>query len=173
MRCSVSEARLLKSARMIGGGMTRKKSKPVRARIRRMSTDPRYALNALCPYFTMFPLEYPMRVLNHRQLRKYRSPLLCDPYCGRGTSLFAARMRGIRAHGIDVAPVAVAIAQAKLAATTPEAVPALFDDIMEENMSIRVPEGPTEHLGRGHPAPLLSRLRVSLAHPDQASCRDG
>ena len=29
-----------------------------------MSADSRYALNAICPYFTMFPLEYPMRVLD-------------------------------------------------------------------------------------------------------------
>ena len=28
---------------------------------RLMSYEPRYALNAICPYFTMFPLEYPMR----------------------------------------------------------------------------------------------------------------
>lgn len=121
--------------------MKRNKNKHGVARARPMSADPRYALNAVCPYFTMFPLEYPMRALPREQLRTYRSPLLCDPYCGRGTSLFAARMRKIRAYGIDVAPVAVAIAQAKLATTTTEAVLNLFDAIMEEQPSARVPPG--------------------------------
>jgi hypothetical protein len=121
--------------------VTQRKKQRGRKHIGLMASDPRYALNAVCPYFTMFPLEYPMRVLNHRRVRSDRSPVLCDPYCGRGTSLFAARMRGIRAYGIDVAPVAVAIAQAKLATTTSEAVLELFDRIMAERMSVRMPVG--------------------------------
>ncbi len=70
------------------------------------------ALNAICPYFTMFPLEYPNRVL-----RKYlkEEPVVLDPFCGRGTTLFSARKFGFSAWGIDSSPVAVAIAKAKLA----------------------------------------------------------
>jgi hypothetical protein len=111
------------------------------SRVRPMSADARYALNAVCPYFTMFPLEYPMRALNRTRLTTYRSPIVCDPYCGRGTSLFAARMRGIRAYGMDVAPVAVAIAQAKLATTGAAAVLELFDEIIEDSQTVRVPRG--------------------------------
>lgn len=73
--------------------------------------EPRYALNAICPYFTMFPLDYPLRVLKaHRR----NQPVVMDPFCGRGTTLFAARALGLVSRGIDTSPVAVAIAQAKL-----------------------------------------------------------
>jgi len=37
-----------------------------------------------------------------------------DPFCGRGTTLFAARQLGLVSRGIDSSPVAVAIARAKL-----------------------------------------------------------
>lgn len=69
------------------------------------------ALNAICPYFTMFPLEYPLRVLRRH---KKDSPVVMDPFCGRGTTLFAARALGLSARGIDTSPVAVAVARAKL-----------------------------------------------------------
>lgn len=78
---------------------------------RSLAYDPRNALNAICPYFTMFPLEYPLRVL--KGYRK-NNPIIMDPFCGRGTTLFAARQLGLAAWGIDSSPVAVAIAQAKL-----------------------------------------------------------
>jgi len=70
------------------------------------------ALNAICPYFTMFPLEYPNRVLKKHLKEK---PVVLDPFCGRGTTLFSARRLGFSAWGIDSSPVAVAIAKAKLA----------------------------------------------------------
>jgi len=76
-----------------------------------LAYDKQNALNAVCPYFTMFPLEYPLRVL-----RPFRSlnPVVLDPFCGRGTTLFAARKLGLTSRGIDASPVAVAIARAKL-----------------------------------------------------------
>lgn len=40
---------------------------------------------------------------------------MLDPFCGRGTTLFAARNFQLDAWGIDSSPVAAAIAQAKLA----------------------------------------------------------
>ncbi len=70
------------------------------------------ALNAICPYFTMFPLEYPNKVLKKHLKEK---PVVLDPFCGRGTTLFSARRLGFSAWGIDSSPVAVAIAKAKLA----------------------------------------------------------
>lgn len=65
----------------------------------------------------MFPLEYPIRVLERR--RKSR-PIVIDPFCGRGTTLFAARKLGLESWGIDSSPVAVAIAKAKLSNSTAE-----------------------------------------------------
>lgn len=76
------------------------------------------ALNAICPYFTMFPLEYPNRVLK-KHLKE--DPVVLDPFCGRGTTLFSARRFGFSAWGIDSSPVAVAIAKAKLASCDIEA----------------------------------------------------
>lgn len=70
------------------------------------------ALNAIYPYFTMFPLEYPDEVLKrHRSER----PIVPDPFCGRGVTLFSARKFGFESWDIDTSPVAVAIAKAKLA----------------------------------------------------------
>lgn len=85
--------------------------------MRPLAYNPKYALNAICPYFTMFPLEYPLRVLRkHRQ----HAPVVIDPFCGRGTTLFAARALGLESWGIDASPVAVAIAKAKLSNATAE-----------------------------------------------------
>lgn len=43
---------------------------------------------------------------------------MLDPFCGRGTTNFAARLHGIESVGIDSNPVAAAVAAAKLTATT-------------------------------------------------------
>lgn len=88
------------------------------------------ALNAICPYFTMFPLEYPLGVL--RQYARQR-PIVMDPFCGRGTTLFASRKLGLAARGIDSSPIAVAIARAKLAAIDGAKALALATKYMEEH----------------------------------------
>ncbi len=73
------------------------------------------ALNGICPYFTMFPLDFPMGILKrHAQ----KGDVVLDPFAGRGTTLYAGRLRGLDSFGIDSNPVAVAISQAKLANTT-------------------------------------------------------
>ena len=69
------------------------------------------ALNGICPYFTMFPLRFPLEILQRRAL-SHESVL--DPFCGRGTTNFAARVQGLRSLGVDASPVAVAITAAKL-----------------------------------------------------------
>ncbi len=97
------------------------------------------ALNAICPYFTMFPLEYPTKVLNkHRK----ESPVVLDPFCGRGTTLFAARSLGLKAWGIDSSPVAVAIAKAKLASCDIEEPLRLAAKLISETNPSKVPETP-------------------------------
>ena len=102
----------------------------------RMADDPRYSLNAICPYFTMFPLEYPTRILKNRR-RKTR---VLDPFCGRGTTLYAARRLAIESWGIDASPIAVAISQAKFArATTNEAL-ALARRLIETVVPQHIPQ---------------------------------
>ena len=76
-------------------------------------------LNAVCPYYTMFPLDLPLGVISKLSNRDLT---VADPFCGRGTTNFAARLMGHRTLGMDVSPVATAIAKAKLADTTAEEV---------------------------------------------------
>src|SRR6266404_1706323 len=66
-----------------------------------------FAFNAICPYYTMFPLEYPMGII-----RKHRAdaPVIVDPFCGRGTTIYAARRLGLTSYGFDTSPIAAAIA---------------------------------------------------------------
>ncbi len=78
-----------------------------------MSVD---ALNAICPYYTMYPLDFPLRVL--KEYGK-RGDWVIDPFCGRGTTNFAARLLEMPSVGVDSSPVAAALAQAKLASTEP------------------------------------------------------
>lgn len=68
-------------------------------------------LNDICPYFTRYELGFPMAFL-HPAVKEDR---VLDPFCGSGTSLFAARLAGLYAVGIDSNPVAVVVARAKLA----------------------------------------------------------
>lgn len=96
------------------------------------------ALNAVCPYYTMFPLSFPISVLNrfgHKELS------IADPFCGRGTTIFAARLRGHRAYGIDASPIAIAIARAKLAETNDAEVLDLAEKILESGIKVSLPKG--------------------------------
>lgn len=75
-------------------------------------------LNAICPYFTMFPLEFPLGVLRNAE----PGQLVVDPFCGRGTTNYAARTLNLSSIGVDSSPVAVALSQAKLANATPHRI---------------------------------------------------
>lgn len=100
-----------------------------------------FALNAICPYFTMFPLEFPLRIV-----RKHRrdSPLVIDPFCGRGTTIYAARKAGLPSVGFDVSPIAVAIARAKLASAPAEAILELAESLLATEPS-QVPDSSFFH----------------------------
>ncbi|MBY0504422.1 MAG: site-specific DNA-methyltransferase [Bryobacteraceae bacterium] len=91
-----------------------------------------YALNAICPYFTMFPLEYPLRVIKKHSSE---NPVIVDPFCGRGTTIYAARKLGLRSYGFDTSPIAVAIAKAKLASASVERVIALAEHLLQRQPS--------------------------------------
>lgn len=104
---------------------------------KRLATDPRHALNAICPYYTMFPLEFPDRILK----RIPKHSVVLDPFCGRGTTNYAARLRGIYSIGIDASPIAVAIAKSKLASASLESIMELVEQILENSESCDVPTG--------------------------------
>lgn len=93
------------------------------------------ALNGICPYFTMFPLDFPLNILK-RRARK--GDVVLDPFCGRGTTNFAARLVGLRSLGVDSSPVAAAITASKLIAAS-------VDDILGEARRI-LPEHTARHI---------------------------
>lgn len=90
----------------------------------------------------MFPLEYPDRVLKKHLKDR---PVVLDPFCGRGTTLFAARKFGFSAWGIDSSPVAVAIAKAKLASCNIEAPLELAAKLISDVEPADLPDTPFFH----------------------------
>ncbi len=94
-------------------------------------------LNGVCPYYTMFPIDFPLERL--RSARK--GEWVIDPFCGRGSTNYAARLLGLPSIGIDSNPVAAAIAEAKLVATTPERIIQVCKTILETTPTPRLPEG--------------------------------
>jgi DNA methylase len=96
------------------------------------------ALNALCPYFTMFPLSFPMSVLSrHAQ----PGDLVLDPFCGRGTTNYAARFLGLCSVGVDVSPVAAAITAAKLVAVDAQVIVEEARSILASEPATTAPAG--------------------------------
>jgi hypothetical protein len=96
------------------------------------------ALNAICPYFTMFPLEFPLSILS---LRARKGERVLDPFCGRGTTNFAARLLGLSNLGVDASPVATAITAAKLVSVDPADVLNEAKSILRAKRSIETPNG--------------------------------
>lgn len=101
------------------------------------ASNPRVRMNGVCPYFTMYPLSFP-----YRRLAEHRAGTrVLDPFCGRGTTNFAARLHGIESVGIDSNPVAAAVAAAKLTAATAEEVSAACEQAFREVRRGSVPAG--------------------------------
>lgn len=94
-------------------------------------------LNSICPYFTMFPLSFPYGVLGNAK----KTDLIYDPFCGRGTTNYAARLLGLNSFGVDSSPVAHAIAQAKLIQATAIEITDLCLHILQSINSATVPKG--------------------------------
>ena len=117
-------------------------------------------LNAICPYFTMFPLSFPLSVLEGKSRA---GEWVLDPFCGRGTTNFAARLLGLNSLGVDASPVAVAITAAKSVQTTTADVVREATAILEEQPAATLPEG-AFWTSAYHPRVLndVCRLREAL-----------
>lgn len=95
-------------------------------------------LNGICPYFTMFPLAFPLGILR-RRADQHQSVL--DPFCGRGTTNFAARLVGMRSLGVDSNPVATAITAAKLVQVSSAEILREARNILTSTEPPKVPSG--------------------------------
>lgn len=111
-----------------------------------------------CPYYTMFPLEFPLAWLRKARAGEW----VLDPFCGRGTTLWAARLLGLPAAGVDVSPVAAAIADGMLATASPKAVLARAGELLRGGAE-EIPEGEFWEWAY-HPKTLeaIARLREGL-----------
>lgn len=121
-----------------------------------------HPLNTIAPYYTMFRPEFPLAALEGV------SGWVLDPFCGRGTTNFAARVLGLPSVGIDASPIAVAIASAKLVAATGNDVVALAQMLIEQpHKDVECPTGEFWDLAY-HPETLreLCALREGLSHAD-------
>lgn len=118
------------------------------------------ALNGICPYFTMFPLNFPLNILKRRASE---GDLVLDPFCGRGTTNFAARLAGLQSLGVDSSPVAAAITASKLVNASAEEVLDEARGILTEREARHMPAGEFWQ-GAFHPTVLdaLCRLREAF-----------
>lgn len=126
-------------------------------------------LNAICPYFTMFPLDFPLGILSHRAKE---GDSVLDPFCGRGTTNFAARLSGLPSLGVDSSPVATAVTAAKLVTTTPSMIVRSAREILENFEPRNMPRG--EFWERAYDRKVLSglcRIREALIEDCRSSSR--
>ena len=87
----------------------------------------------------MFPLEFPLGVLARRSRP---NQWVLDPFCGRGTTTFAARLLGLPSVGLDSNPLAAALAAAKLPSVSARQVIATARYILHQHPEpTAVPEG--------------------------------
>ncbi|MBT9173647.1 MAG: hypothetical protein DDT21_02048 [Syntrophomonadaceae bacterium] len=118
------------------------------------------ALNGICPYFTMFPLDFPFGILK-KQAKKGDHVL--DPFCGRGTTNFAARLLGLSSLGVDSSPVAAAVTASKLVSTNVEEIMAEVRHILNARESCDVPSSEFWRLAYHHEVlDALCRLREAF-----------
>ena len=102
---------------------------------------------------------FPLRVaydLLEKNGRK--SSVILDPFCGKGTSLLAARMLGHKAYGIDIAPEAVICSTAKLVNVKFDEICRYIERLPVENVEIvQVPDSVKVFF---HPSTLSQVLSI-------------
>jgi len=126
-------------------------------------------LNGICPYFTMFPLQFPLRIL---QRHAKPGDTVLDPFCGRGPTNFAARLVGLGSLGVDSSPVATAITEAKLSRVCATDILSEARKILMHTEAAEIPGG--EFWERAyHPDVLieLCRLRTALLESCSSDAR--
>lgn len=123
------------------------------------------ALNGICPYFTMFPLDFPLKILERRARE---GDLVLDPFCGRGTTNFAARLLGLGSLGVDSSPVAAAITASKLVTATIDDILAEARQILTEREARQIPASEFWHWAY-HPTVLQSLCRFREAFLETCS----
>jgi hypothetical protein len=118
----------------------------------------------------MFPLDFPLRVLKEHGKR---GDWVIDPFCGRGTTNFAARLLGMPSMGVDSSPVAAALAGAKLVSAEPGRVVANARAILNATKEpISIPSGEFWRLAyHEHTLMQLCQLREALLCECSSSTR--
>jgi len=86
----------------------------------------------------MFPLDFPLNILKRRARA---DDMVLDPFCGRGTTNFAARLVGLQSLGVDSSPVAAAITASKLVKVNVEEILDEARAILTEREAHDVPTG--------------------------------
>lgn len=84
----------------------------------------------------MFPLDFPLNIL---QRRAREDDVVLDPFCGRGTTNYAARLVGLRSLGVDSSPVAAAISASKLVSVSVENIVSEARKILKQRKAQHVP----------------------------------
>lgn len=127
------------------------------------------ALNGICAYFTMFPLDFPLSILRRHAKPDHR---VLDPFCGRGTTNFAARLLGLDSLGVDSSPIAAAITASKLVSATADDIQREAQHILSSTALPQVPEGEFWEWAY-HPEVLqgLCQIRESLLEDCSTSPR--
>lgn len=85
----------------------------------------RNRFHSICPYFAMFPESF---VKEHLDATEFDG-VVFDPFCGRGTTVFEALLRGREAAGCDIHPVAVCITKAKCSIPDSKKVMARIEEL--------------------------------------------
>lgn len=73
--------------------------------------NPNYGPHGWHRYVGRFPPHLVRAIINHFGARP--GQIICDPFCGSGTTLVEARMLGLKAIGIDLCPLSCLISRTK------------------------------------------------------------
>lgn len=105
-----------------------------------------------------FPLRVPYQIMAEFAPK---GAVVLDPFCGKGTTLLAARLRGYPAYGLDVAPEAVVCSLAKLQHVSVETVLDYVEALPAEGMKDE--EAPEDVRVFFHPDTLGELMSVRTA----------